>query len=407
MMPAAGRRDVLAVTSHLPWPLDSGGRLRTFHLLSAVAGHTSLRLVAGAHDAAGHQLDALADHGITVIPVPIDAGGWWREARRISSCGLQGTPYVLFGRHDRAAMHRAVSDEVRRQPPDVLYLDHLDAFAYRHHAPGAAVVMDLHNVYSRVAVRLARDYPPWHPLRWYLEREARLLEQVEARAAAAADEVFTVSETECDEIARHRARRPVLVPNGVDCSRYETLPGGRLTSEPVILFVGALGWPSNVEAVSFLATGALPAVRRTVPDARLVAVGRDPSPSVRRLSSQPGVTIAADVPDVRPYLEAAAVLAVPLTSGGGTRLKILEAFAAGLPVISTPVGSEGLGARDGQHLLVRDRAAFADGLATLLGDRARGASLAAHARELARTRFDWGVVGAVASRAIEAVGRHA
>src|SRR5207248_7650671 len=115
----------------------------------------------------------------------------------------------------------------------------------------------------------------------------------------------------------------------------------------------SLEWRPNLDAVRLLLDRTLPAVRAAEPDVRLSIVGRRPPAwLVQRARTEPGVELHADVPDVRPHLARAAVLAVPLRIGGGSRLKILEALGCGVPVVSTRVGAEGLDLRDGEHLTV-------------------------------------------------------
>jgi glycosyltransferase involved in cell wall biosynthesis len=190
-----------------------------------------------------------------------------------------------------------------------------------------------------------------------------------------------------------------VVPNGVDCARYAHLPAGRRTGPPTVMFLGAMSWEPNVAAAEFLARDVLPALLPRVPDVRLRIVGRDPTPRVQRLAGD-RVEVTGSVPDVLAPLADAHVLAVPLLAGGGTRLKILEAFAAGLPVVSTPVGCEGIAADPDRHLVVAETPAFAEALArTLLAPEA-AATMAAAARVLARDRYDWDAIGAGASAAI-------
>jgi glycosyltransferase involved in cell wall biosynthesis len=226
---------------------------------------------------------------------------------------------------------------------------------------------------------------------------------MERRAVEIADTILAVSEEDAAYFADLGAKRVVLVPNGVDCAAYDG-PRELRSTRPTILYVGALGWPPNASAARYLATDVLPIVRRAVADARVVIVGRNPPADLLALARDNGnVEIAADVPDVAPYFRDADVLAVPLETGGGTRLKILEAFAAGLPVVSTPVGCEGIAADDGRHLVIAERAHFAAAVASLMLDPARGRALAARAKLLAQTRYDWSVVGACACDAIAAV----
>jgi len=395
---------LLAVTSQLPWPLDSGGHLRTYHLLRALAARFRVRLVAGVPaQGTAIPLDAFEDAGIRLHPVPLPARTWPREGWRLAAATAAGDPYVLYRRHDWDAMHAAVAQAVAAEPPAVLYLDHLDGYLFARHRGGSRVALDLHNVYSRLIARTAVE-PGLDPLRRrFLAREARLLAATEARAAADVDAVFAVSAEEAAYYGALRTRPAVVVPNGVDCARQAVLPTGRPDAAPTMLFIGTLNWTPNIQAAVTLATQVLPALRAERGDAALTLVGRDPAPEVTALAGLPGVRLAGSVPDVLPWLRDAALLAVPLESGGGTRLKILEAFAAGLPVVSTAVGCEGLGARDGEHLVVAERDQFAHAVLRVLSDRALGVALATRARALARERYDWSVVGAAAVTALDAL----
>ncbi len=133
-------------------------------------------------------------------------------------------------------------------------------------------------------------------------------------------------------------------------------------------------------------------------------VGRDPPADLLALNGTPGIEVTGGVPDVKPYLLRASLLAVPLDAGGGTRLKILEAFAAGLPVVSTAVGAEGIDAQPGTHFALAERPAFADATAALLADRAEGVRMAERARELAHAAYDWRRIGRRMAEVVTGVG---
>jgi glycosyltransferase involved in cell wall biosynthesis len=166
-----------------------------------------------------------------------------------------------------------------------------------------------------------------------------------------------------------------------------------------------MSWRPNAEAATFLARDVLPVVRQYIPNTRLRIVGRDPARDVRELSVLDGVDVTGRVDEVLPYLMEAQILAVPLVAGGGTRLKILEAFAAGLPVVSTPVGCEGIDALANRHLVVTTRNQFAPEIVALLLDGNRSFALASEARSLVRARYDWAAIGRQAVSSIRAAHR--
>jgi glycosyltransferase involved in cell wall biosynthesis len=311
----------------------------------------------------------------------------------------------MYRRHAWRAAFAAWREQIRTQP-DVLYLDHLDSFMYASVSPTAArppAVIDLHNVYSLLTRRASEEQPSGWKRTW-LDREARQLARIESEAARTCSTVFAVSGTESSYFERLGARQVQTVPNGVDVAALADLPVGR-TGPPVVMFLGTMSWRPNVSAAHFLARTVLPALRQRVPDVRLLIVGRDPPDDVRRLQS-PEIDVTGTVPDVKPYLAQATVLAVPLDAGGGTRLKILEAFAAGLPVVSTRVGAEGIDAAAGTHYVGAEPSGFADALADLLSEPATGVRLAQAARELARTSYDWRAIGdTAAARIVELGGR--
>ena len=371
--------------------------MRTFYLLSAAARSFDVTLVTPATTSVPHSVFETA--GIRLRVAPAGPRKAVNEAAKALSAGVRGEPYVMYRRHERAAIHQLFRGEAHQNRPDILYFDHLDSFAYSGIAASGITVCDLHNVYSLLAQRAANEQTNVIR-RAYLLREARLLAKVESRVASQVDLLFSVSREEAEYFKGIGGQHVCVVPNGVDCDRYADLPTGRESASPLVMYVGAMSWQPNAAAARFLALEVLPALRRRVPTVRVRIVGRDPLPDVVDLARQPGVEVTGRVDNIVPHLKEAHVLAVPLESGGGTRLKILEAFAAGLPVVSTPVGSEGIEAEPDRHLCVVPRERFADTLLAVLASPARGREMAAAARALAREVYDWRVVGRTAVSAI-------
>lgn len=395
------RRKILAITSELPWPLNTGGHIRTFHLMKALAREFDVRLIAGVEDAQDQGIAVLRANGIQVCPAITGQRNKLTELGRITKAAIQQQPYVMFHRHNRSALRAMIQDELKYEQPDVVYLDHVDPFAFRPLFPQAKLITDLHNIYSKLARRVAEERS-W-PANWYLAREAKLLAKIESQIARESSALMTVSSEEQAEFEQLGNQNVRLIPNGVDCAAYAHLPVGRQHQRPVLMYLGALSWQPNAKAAEFLAHEVIPQIRQHHPDAVLRLVGRNPGPEVSALANLPGVEVHANVPDVGVFLAEATLLTVALDSGGGTRLKILEAFAAGLPVVSTPVGCEGIDAVHGQHLWIADREQFAATVLDALAAPGLATEFAERGRHLARSRYDWTAIGQRACDAVESV----
>jgi glycosyltransferase involved in cell wall biosynthesis len=181
------------------------------------------------------------------------------------------------------------------------------------------------------------------------------------------------------------------VPNGVDLSRYAMRR--EAPPEEVVFFVGDLSWPPNADAIRWFASQVWPEVQRLRPAARAEILGRDAPPDLRSLS-RPDFLLLGEGGDTRPHWSRAAVAVVPLSAGGGTRLKVLEAAASGVPVVSTPVGAEGLELLPESEIRLReDAAGFAQAVAELLADGKAARKQAIAARARIEALYDWERIG--------------
>jgi glycosyltransferase involved in cell wall biosynthesis len=216
---------------------------------------------------------------------------------------------------------------------------------------------------------------------------------------------LAVSESEAAVFEPFAPGRVDLVPNGVDCAGIR--PRAVQPAEPVVLFLGSLDYAANVDALAVLVDEILPQLATA--GARLLVVGSNPRREVASVLARSALPyeLAANVASVEPFAARARVLAVPLRLGGGTRLKILEALARGLPVVSSRIGCDGLGLRPGVDLLVEDSpAAFAAALDRLLTDDGLCGRLAAAGRTVVEQRYDWRAIGAAfAASLTRAAGR--
>jgi glycosyltransferase involved in cell wall biosynthesis len=360
------------ITRSLPLPANEGGRQRTLALVRRLAALSEVTLCAlDDGDADWGALDRL---GVAV-----------RAARRPSRITTQ----VRGVAHVRSAAGRFWSAELAeavRRAGDGRAFDNV-VVGYSHMAPYRPLVdarrsvLDLHNVESHLLRRLAGSRGP---VRGLLPRaEAVAMARLERNAVAAFDVVSVVSVVDRERLRPWRDD-VIVAPNGFDPE-----PALSPAQEPVAAFVALMGWRPNVDAAVWLVRTVWPQVLERVPEARLLLVGRDPTPAVRGLAG-PGVEVTGTVPDVRPHLATARVALAPLLVGGGSRLKILQALGAGRPVVATPIGVEGL-----EHLVDRGvvveatSEGFAAAAADLLRSPARAAQLGRLGRATVLRHHSW------------------
>lgn len=226
------------------------------------------------------------------------------------------------------------------------------------------------------------------------------------------DRVWVCSEDDADLMRQlYGQNLPIkVVPNGINISDYETvklgncpLPKNLQLLPYSIIFTAAFAYKPNATSAEILIDQIYPKLQKIYPDCRLLLVGRDPTKHMKQAAkNDSGIIVTGKVPDVRPYFAAASVVVVPLLEGGGTRLKILEAFAAGLPVVSTSKGAEGLKAQDGKIFLIRDSIEdIVAGIVQLWSDPSLGKRLADAAYELVREKYSWQAVSYSVNKAIE------
>jgi sugar transferase (PEP-CTERM/EpsH1 system associated) len=253
------------------------------------------------------------------------------------------------------------------------------------------VIADWHNIESEIMWRYAEKAPLARRL--YARRTAKLIENMELKLLRACDIHLVCSARErAILLNRVPSARIEVVSNGVDVEFYSE------AAPPVprhdILFVGSMDYHANIEAALEFARGVWPAMRAAHPDFRFVIVGRNPPQQVRDLAVQPGVVVTGTVDDVRPWYRSAFAVVVPLRTGSGTRLKILEAMAAGVPVISTRLGAEGLHIEDGKNILLAETAAEMQRAADRLSQSpAEWQALAAAGHALVAREYDWKSLG--------------
>lgn len=382
---------VAIVSETAPCPPTSGARLRILHLMLPLAQRHEITLIYRA--ASAEEIEAtrakLEPAGVKLVPVldpPAQKKGLSFYAKLAWNV-LSALPYNVAS-HNSPGIREAMT-RVAAQGIDLWQLEWI-AYADAVRAiPGAKLLVTAHDVVSCIWQRhheTARGLLK----RWYIRQQWQKVEAFERRVYADADLALAVSEEDATRLRQmYGARRVEVVDNGVDFAAHAAIE--RRPEPKTVLYLGALDSRPNQDAATVLLDEVFPALRARHPEARLLLVGRAPPEWLaRRCEGQQGVELHGSVPDVKPFLARSSVLAVALRVGGGSRLKILEAFAAGLPVVSTQVGAEGLHLTGDRELIrVEHPPQMVRAIEQAWEETDQTQARVAAGRELARRRYDW------------------
>ncbi|MCX8035645.1 MAG: glycosyltransferase family 4 protein [Candidatus Sumerlaeia bacterium] len=383
------RRRILFITQVLPYPLNSGAKVRAYYMLRHLAEQHRVTLCSLVRKTDGAEavehLKSFCEsvHLARVRRSPLQ--DIW--ALGIS---LASQIPVLIARERSAEFGRIVRRAITTFHPDAIHVDQIKAAPHVEDHRTIPRLIDMHNVYDGMLEGLARLTRS--PLRRrLLQREARLMRRYETRICTEFDEVLAVTDLNARRLQAMTARKnPVMsIPICVDPSAVAVVEPQSDMRE--LLLLGPLAYPPNADAALWMIREILPLIRRERPDIRIRIVGERPGRRLRRAASaDPAVSLMGYVDDMSPFWPRTAALAVPLRAGSGMRVKILDAMARGVPVISTPLGAEGIEARNGDEILLADHPpGFARAIARLLDDVDLRRSLSQNARRLVEEQYDW------------------
>lgn len=397
---------LLFLTPQLPFPPHQGTTLRNFNIIKQLAARHEIDLLSFGtpDDLNGSPLHTICAR-IETVPPPSRG-----TMRRAWETFFHPLPDMARRLHSPA-----LSEKLKTLLKDIQYdgvqiegIEMANAWLgegrgtndKRHSSfvvrPPSIVVFDDHNA-EWTLQKTAYDTDRKNPKRLHAALYSRIqfdkLKRFERAVCLAADAVVAVSRQDADALASLDPRiLPVVIPNGVDCEYY--VPSDGVCAKPLadlsIVFTGKMDFRPNIDACVWFADEVLPQVRREIPLAHVSFVGQKPNPAVLSLRERPGIEVTGFVPDTRPFIADAAVFAVPLRMGSGTRLKVLEAMAMGKAIVSTSFGVSGIECENGRQVLVADTPQeFADALKTILRDKDRARDLGTNARRLAVDRYEW------------------
>ena len=401
---------VLFLSQLIPYPADAGAKVRSYFVLRYLAQRYAITLLAFARpDDRPEAIQHLRQYCEQVITVPIHRTKR-RDIRMLIASLLSGDSFII--RRDSVP---EMADQIERLITsgsfDYVHADQLWMAQYGLLARQVAkdekpyIILDEHNACFQIYQRLAEnEEDPFK--RWLWAREWPALQRFEAQACAGFDRVITVTEED------RRILQGLVSDAGSDGSNDQTGKGFDTIPicvdvdaiQPVIpksggqdvLHLGTMFWMPNIEGVSWFARQVWPMVRQRFPQATFSVIGKNPPASIRDLSdsssqgSGSGIVVTGYVADPQPYLEKAAVFVVPLFSGGGMRVKIVDGWRWGLPIVSTTIGAEGIHYRDGENILIADSPEdFARAVIRVLAEPDLAQRLRLNGRRWVKEHYDW------------------
>lgn len=401
---------ILFLTPQLPYPPQQGTAIRNYNLIRQVARQHEVHLLSFS-EAQGQTIDfgPLRDLCSTLNTVPTPGRSKWRRLWTTLTSPLPDMHHRLHS----SLFDQELQKVLQATHPEVVQIEGLEMAQYGLYARQLAAedaplwVFDAHNAEHLLQKRIF-ETDSRHPRRWvgalYSWIQWQKLRRYEATVCRRAQRVIACSAADATVLERLvHGLRAIVVPNGVDTQDYRPgiVPPAPL-GDRALVFTGKMDFRPNVDAVLWFVSKVLPTIQQASPKAHFYIVGKSPHPRLAPLKQMPGVTITGFVEDVRPYIAAAAVYVVPLLTGGGTRLKVLEAMAMGRAVVSTTLGCEGIHATPGHDIVLADHPDnFAQQVLALLDDQARQDELGRAARAFVERHFDWRTVTAPLEQAYE------
>ena len=391
------RMKLLWIKTDFLHPTTRGGQIRTLEMLRRLHRR--------------HQVDYLALDDGTQPEGPARAREYCRyfesvphQAPPKRSVAFAGQLLTGLVSSLPVAVSRWRSDGMRRKAEEMMRRERYDAVVCDFLFPAPNVpdldraVLFQHNVEAMIWQRHAEHgATPFH--RAYFQLQARRMAEYERLVCQTVRRVVAVSANDARVMEREYGIAAVGdVPTGVDVDFFAAPEAAEAKVD--LVFLGSMDWMPNIDGATWFTAEILPLLRRRHPECSVALVGRKPTAALTALAkNDPRLHVTGTVPDVRPWLHGAKVSIVPLRVGGGTRLKIYEAMAAGVPVVSTTIGAEGLDVVDGQTIRLGDTAAaFADACASLLDDAQARRRTAADALSMVSERYSWEAVTDVFER---------
>jgi polysaccharide biosynthesis protein PslH len=385
---ASSRPKILVLAHRVPYPPNRGDRIRTFNILQFLARRADVSLAYLTDEQPSVQAEqALRSMCRDVAGLPLGRRRRWLNAARSLACGRTATEGLFWC--SRLWRLLARWNKTTRFDAAVVFCSSMVQYLKAPGLDGMPAIVDLIDVDSQKWFDYAEQTSGLP--RWLLGLEGRRLRQLERSLPTKARAVILVSRCETDLFRSFCATDSVYaIPNGVDLDYFNPGKGSSSGSTFGCVFVGALDYRANVDGIRWFCEEIWPEVQRRRPQATFTIVGSRPCPAVRRLASQPGVRLACDVADVRPYLADAAMAVVPLRVARGIQNKVLEALAMAKALIATPQALEGIDVEPGVHVYrATEPVQWIEAVLRLLDDRSACERLGRAGRAFVEAGYHW------------------
>jgi polysaccharide biosynthesis protein PslH len=380
---------VLLLTQVLPYPPDSGPKVKTFYVLRYLVRRHEVTLVSFVRGDQTEHIQALKVYCRDIYTVPMQRS--YRQNISGLAKSLVGNKPWIMARDDVKEMRILVDRLARQEKYDVAHADQLNMAQYALRVPRVKHVLDAHNALWVLYQRLAQTMPHG-PQRWLIERDWRLLKKYEGEMCLKFDQVLTVSDEDklSFEVAMRGKKKEIhVIPIAVDTDEIQPVERDQDASH--IVHIGTMYWSPNIDGMMWFLENVLPYIQTKLPETTCDIIGaRPPQRLIDFGKSHPGVNVTGYVVDPTSYLQKAAVMVVPLRAGGGMRVKILNALAQGMPIVSTTLGCEGIQVEHENHLLIADTPEdFAKETLRLIGNPELARRLGEAGRHLIQEKYDY------------------
>lgn len=385
------KKKLLWVKTDAMLPLDKGGKIRSFNMLKHICDKASVDYLCFASAGLGRADRELLTgmfNAFWEVPPADPHHKDWKYLLRLFQAHSCGKPFTLFNYH-RKHMAQKIHEMCQQNAYDAIVCDFLGPALNFSSALRKGAVLFQHNVEHLLWERQAHQEKR-HLRKLVYAREYRLVKRFEQDLCREFRRVVCVSDEDAAVLRERFGLDHVFsIDTGVDVDYF--VPSASPPLKQRIVFTGSMDWLPNIDAMHWFVGEVLPKVQKSFPEAELAIVGRNPVSEIQRLAEgNAKIIVSGSVPDVRPWMAQAEVFVVPIRVGGGTRLKIYEAMAMGLPVVSTTIGAEGLKYAHGDNILIADTADdFARSVVGLLRDQTCRANMGLAARRFVLENFAW------------------